>query len=127
MEIKEKQYILLKWGLALKLIVEKNKTLVLHKKEQGIKDKNIINSFGRLEAASGIPKATLVNISLGRKNAASSTWTAILEALDLSMVDFGHVFDSINDKDILRYKEGLESARKERARAKNAKKKRTSG
>ena len=123
MESKEKQYILLKWGLALKLIVEKNKTLVQDKKAQGIRDKNIINSFGRLEAASGIPKATLVNISLGRKNAASTTWTAILEALDMSMADFGQLFDSIKETDVLLYRNELDDARKERARAKHARKK----
>jgi|SRR6218665_99410 len=127
MESKEKQYILLKWGLSLKLIVEKNKTLVQDRKAQGIRDKNIINSFGRLEAASGIPKATLVNISLGRKNAASTTWTAILEALDMSMADFGQVFDSIKETEVLFYKDELENARKERARAKNARRKKAGG
>lgn len=125
MESKEKQYILLKWGLALKLIMERNKTLVLNKKAQGVVDKNIISSFSRLEAASGIPKATLVNITLGRKNAASSTWTAILEALSMSMIDFGQVFDSVKEKDILLYKDKLEKARRERARAKHARKKRS--
>ncbi|PZR27297.1 MAG: hypothetical protein DI535_10725 [Citrobacter freundii] len=125
MESREKQYILLKWGLALKLIMEKNKALLQHKKAQGVVDKNIISSFSRLEAASGIPKATLVNITMGRKNAASSTWTAILEAFGMSMIDFGQIFDSIKEKDILLYKDKLEKARRERARAKYSRKKKS--
>jgi len=47
--------------------MEKNKALLQHKKAQGVVDKNIISSFSRLEAASGIPKATLVNITMAEK------------------------------------------------------------
>lgn len=124
MDDNEKQYILLKWGLALKLIIDKNRLLEQSRKEQGKKDRNIINSFGRLAAASGITKATLVNISLGGKNAASSTWAAILEALEMSMTDFGQVFDSIRETDVLLYKEEIESAREERAHARLIRRKR---
>ena len=128
MESKEKQYILLKWGLALKQIVDRNKTLGLDKKALGIRDKNIVNSFGRLEAASGVPKATLVNIMHGQKNAATTTWMAILDALDMSLTDFGRIFDSIRDSEVIQYREDLEKARKERARVKhNRKKKQTGG
>ncbi|RYG35180.1 MAG: hypothetical protein EOO01_31665 [Chitinophagaceae bacterium] len=127
MESKEKQYILLKWGLTLKRIVERNKTLVLDKKAQGIKDKNILNSFGRLEAASGIPKATLVNISLGRKNAATTTWMAILDALDMTLADFAKVFDSIRDSEVQHYREELDKARKERVKAKTTRRKKPTG
>jgi hypothetical protein len=123
MEGKEKDDIKLRFGLSLKKIIDKNKAIGEKNKLSGIKDKNIINSFGRLESASGIPKATLIGIVQGKKNAASTTIAAILDAFSMTLTDFGIYYDSISDEEITSYEAELLKAKEERRKKLRKKKK----
>ena len=118
MEGKEKDHIKLRFGLAIKKIIDKNKAIEDKNRLSGIKDKNIINSFGRLESNSGVPKATLIGIVQGKKNAASTTIAAILEAFEMTFSEFGVIYDTITEQEILTYKVELKTAKEERKKKK---------
>ena len=114
MEDKEKDHIKLRFGLSLKKIIDKNKALDEKNRLNGVKDKNLINSFGRLESTSGVPKATLIGIVQGKKNAASTTIAAILEAFEMTFGEFGVIYDNITEQEILNYKAELKRVKEER-------------
>lgn len=106
MHSREKIEAKLRWGLTLKKILDLNKQYNLdYKAEHGEKDKDIIDSFGKLEIESEITKSTLVNLVKGRINGASTTWTAILIALDMSLTEFAKVYDSISVAELQKHKE----------------------
>jgi hypothetical protein len=109
MENKEKQNIKLKFGLALKKILDRNKELSVKIKEEGKANDKLITSFGKLESSSGIPKATLVRIVSGKKNAAATTIAAVLEALEIKLSEFGIIYDSLTEKEITEYKFSIEN------------------
>ena len=123
MEGKEKDHIKLRFGLALRKIIDKNKAIDEKNRLNGIKDKNIINSFGRLESNSGVPKATLIGIVQGKKNAASTTITSILDAFEITLAEFGTYYDNITDEEIVNYKSELLKAKEERKKKRKGKKK----
>jgi hypothetical protein len=119
METTDKAYIKLKWGLALKKIIDENKAINQKKKEEGgEKDKNLIDSFGKLESSSGIPKATLVNICMGRKNGASTTWIAIINAFGLNLTQFSAYYDGLSVDDVMKYKSEVDTAISDRMKKK---------
>lgn len=121
METKEKENIKLRFGLAIKKLIDENKAINLEKRKNNIKDKNLINSFGRLESASGIPKATLIEIVQGRKNAASTTLIAIIEAFNMNLTSFGHYYDKITDEELSKHKAYLQKAKEDRGSRKKIK------
>ncbi|WP_133177536.1 hypothetical protein [Chitinophaga parva] len=73
-----------------------------------------VDSYQKLERASGIPKATLIGVFQGKINAASTTLFAIAEALDGGMTALGSELDSITDEDLAAYKEALRHSQKAR-------------
>lgn len=111
MENKEKQNIKLKFGLAFKKILDRNKELLVKMKEDRRVNDKLIASFGKLESSSGVPKATLVRIVSGKKNAAATTIAAVLEALEIKLSEFGIIYDSITEKEITEYKFSIENKR----------------
>jgi transcriptional regulator with XRE-family HTH domain len=76
--------------------------------------KDIIDSYGKLEINSGLRKATLIDFASGKSNPSGTTIAAILDALEMSLSEFGAYYDKITDKDIVEYKKEVEAARKER-------------
>jgi hypothetical protein len=121
METKEKENIKLRFGLAIKKLIDENKAINFENRKINIKDKNLINSFGRLESASGIPKATLIEIVQGRKNAASTTLIAIIEAFDMNLTSFGNYYDKITEEELSTHKASLQMAKEERGKGKKKK------
>jgi len=114
MENKEKELIKLRFGLAFKQIIERNKALSLEKKTNNKEANAPIVSMRKLEAASGIRHATIVEIISGKKNAASTTIAALIDALGMNMTDFGSYYDRIGEKEVMEYKKKLEKTKKER-------------
>lgn len=104
MEPKEREYKKLKFGLALKRAMEHAT--------------NELNSFRKLESASGIRHASIVQIVNGKKNPSWSTIDSILEGLELSLSDFASYYDSVTENDILEYKKKLKE--KMRGQANNS-------
>ena len=103
----------LRFGLTLKLIMDQNKSKALYNAENNIKDRNLIDSYGKLESASGLRKATLIDFASGRANSTCTTIAAILEALDMTLSEFGSYYDKITEKEISDYKKSIEKFRKE--------------
>lgn len=80
--------------------------------------KDIIDSYGKLEISSGLRKATLIDFASGKSNPSGTTIAAILDALEMSLSEFGAVYDKITERQILEYKKEIEKSRKERDAAK---------
>ena len=86
------------------------------------KEKNKSLSFRKLETASGIRHATIVEIVNGKKNAAWSTVDALLDGLEINLTDFASIYDSLSEADVLAYKKELEKRKEEREKKKKRKK-----
>lgn len=71
-------------------------------------------SFRKLESASGIRHASIVEIVNGKKNAAWSTVDAILEGLEITLTNFASIYDNLIEMEILEYKKELEKKKQER-------------
>jgi transcriptional regulator with XRE-family HTH domain len=111
MDKEQAELIQLRFGLTLKLILDENKSKTIDNPK-----KDIIDSYGKLEINSGLRKATLIDFAAGKSNPSGTTIAAILDALEMSLSEFGMVYDKITEKEILEYKKELEVARKERSR-----------
>lgn len=77
-------------------------------------EKNKPLSFRKLESASGIRHATIVEIVNGKKNPSWSTIDALLEGLGIDLTRFAIIYDSITDEEILDYKKEVEKRKLER-------------
>jgi transcriptional regulator with XRE-family HTH domain len=111
MDEREKDHIKLRIGLALWRLLEEKKAVGARNRQEGVKDSKLVDSYLKLERASGLPKATLIGIFQGRINAASSSLWAILEALGASFTTFGKVLDGISEADLGGYREILKKNR----------------
>lgn len=118
MDDKEKAIIKLRYALAFKKILDKNKETAANNKLEGKKDPDLISTYYRLEKWSGIPKATIIGLLNGRINAASTTIAAILDALGMTFSEFGFYYDSITEGEIAAYKESLLKLKTDRQRGK---------
>lgn len=114
MEKKEMQAVQLRFGLSLKKILDANKAKTIENKLEGIESPKLIDSYGKLESSSGLRKATLIDVAIGKRNATCTTIAAILEALGLTFSEFGSYYDSISDEEIWEYKKAIEKTRKDR-------------
>lgn len=103
MDDREKDFIKLRFGLALTRLLDDRKAVGKSNKLEGIRDRNLVDSYLKLERASGLPKATVIGIFQGRINAASSSLSAILDALGASFTSFGEIYDSINDEELVEF------------------------
>lgn len=101
MDDREKSLIKLRFGLVLTRLLDERKAIGKRNKLQGIKDRNLVDSYLKLERASGLPKATIIGIFQGRINAASSSLAVILEALEVSFTNFGELYDRITEDELL--------------------------
>lgn len=117
MDKQQAELIQLRFGLTLKLILDENKSTAIDNPK-----KDIIDSYGKLELSSGLRKATLIDFASGKSNPSGTTIAAILEALEMSLSEFGAYYDTITEKEILEYKKEIEKSRKERDTAKSEKK-----
>jgi transcriptional regulator with XRE-family HTH domain len=113
MDKQQAELVQLRFGLALKLILDENKSKAIDNPK-----KDIIDSYGKLEISSGLRKATLIDFASGKSNPSGTTIAAILEALEISLSEFGTVYDKITEKEILEYKKEIEKARKARSNKK---------
>lgn len=111
---KEIQAVQLRFGLSLKRILDKNKAKALENKLEGVESSKLIDSYGKLESSSGLRKATLIDVTVGKRNATCTTIAAILDALGMTLSEFGSYYDSISEEEIWEYKKTIEKSKKER-------------
>jgi hypothetical protein len=109
MDKQQAELIQLRFGLTLKLILDENKSKAIDNPK-----KDIIDSYGKLEISSGLRKATLIDFASGKSNPSGTTIAAILDALEMSLSEFGVVYDKITEREILDYKRVMEKSRKDR-------------
>jgi len=76
-------------------------------------------SFRKLETASGIRHASIVEIVNGKKNASWTTVDAILEGLEMTLAQFAKIYDNLTEDEISIYKK--EVTVKKNARERKAK------
>jgi hypothetical protein len=76
----------------------------------------LIDSYAKWETASGVPKASLLAIIQGKKNAASTTIAMLVEALELTLSGFGAYYDSVTEKEVWAYKASLQKTKEERSK-----------
>lgn len=114
MEPREKESIKLRFALALFRRLQHNKQLASTTGPRQKQRSETVDSYQKLERASGIPKATLIGVFQGKINAASTTLYAIAEALDGGMTALGCEMDTITDADLVAYKEALRHSQKAR-------------
>lgn len=113
MDNKEREYRKLRFGLTLKKCMEKTQMKISIDKKQF---KSL--SFRKLESASGIRHASIVEIVNGKKNPSWSTVDAILEGLEITLTDFALIYDYLEEKEILEYKRELDKKKQERKKKK---------
>lgn len=124
MEKHDKYDVKIRWGLSLKKILDANKLLnETKKKNSGKRDKNIIDSFGKLEKESEVTKSTLVNIVQGKINAETTTWAAILKAFNLSLSKFAAIHDGLTPEEIEEHKSVIKAGKRDVAARSSKKKK----
>lgn len=111
---KEIQAVQLRFGLSLKRILDKNKAKASENKLEGLDNPKLIDSYGKLESSSGLRKATLIDVTVGKRNATFTTIAAILDALGMTLTEFGSYYDSISEEEIWEYKKTIEKSKKER-------------
>lgn len=93
----EKDLLKSKLGLAILKVILDNKERAKENKLEGVKDIYLINSLRKLEAASGIPYASIQQITKGIKNSSFTTLMAIIEGLNLTPQDFfQHYYNKVN-------------------------------
>jgi hypothetical protein len=123
MEKSERENKRLKLGLTIRKFIDGNNVKLL----EGINSKNqpkkIANTIRKLGTFSGIPNPSLVQIVNGQRNAAWTTFDAIVEGLDITFSEFAAVYDSITEKQISAYKTEIEEKKKQRQKTKVTQKK----
>ena len=97
----------LRFGLTIKKFLDANKAIMEENKKLGLEDSDLVTSFGGLFLTSGITKAMIVEIVNGKRNMSSTTLSAILEGLSITMTEFGQVYDSITEKHIIEYQKEI--------------------
>lgn len=65
----------------------------------------IVNSFGKLSAETGITKGNLLSMFSGKTGTKINTLIPVLSALDKTLVDFAKRYEKLTDSDIQKFKE----------------------
>lgn len=109
---KEHEDIKLKYGLAIKKLIEKNKKINISNKKRGAPEKKLDDSYSSIFTSTGLRTATLSAIVNGGSEIKGYTLHQILTALEVSFAKFGKVFDSITEQEIAGYREEIKKSKK---------------
>lgn len=109
---KEHEEIKLKYGLAIKKLIEKNKKINSSNTKKGRDEKKLDDSYSTIYTSTGLRMATLSAIVNGVSEVKGYTLYQILTALNISYVQFGKVFDAITEEELLAYKEEMKKSKK---------------
>jgi len=118
MEILEKEYKKLRFGLAFKKVMDQNKDNDPLKKVN-----DDATSFRKIEKASGIRHASIVQIINGKKNASWSTIDAIIEGLEMTLTQFAVIYDALTQEEVEEHKKEIERKKQQRNKKKISKSK----
>ena len=104
MEEREKEYIKLKFAACLAKIIAANKQKAEENEEKGVQDLKLITSLRKLAASSGVDFATIQKIATGKKNPAWTTTVLLTEGLNITIAEWGKLYDSITEEDVGSFK-----------------------
>lgn len=65
----------------------------------------IVNSFGKLSAETGITKSNLLSMFSGKTGTKITSLLPVLSAFNRSIIDFAKRYEKITDSDIQKFKE----------------------
>jgi DNA-binding phage protein len=119
----EQKYIQLKIGLAFSKLLEENKDVKTENDKNNIEDIKLNSSLGELANDTGLRVATLSDIFSGKSNPKAVTIERILKSLGKNLNQLAEYYDNFKESDIIKFKEELERAKKERAKNRKKKKK----
>lgn len=119
----EQKYIQLKIGLAFSKLLEENKEVKTENDKNNIQDIRLNSSLGEVANDTGLRVATLSDIFSGKSNPKAVTIERILKSLGKNLNQLAGYYDNFKESDIIKFKEELEIAKKERAKNKKKKKK----
>jgi transcriptional regulator with XRE-family HTH domain len=119
----EQKYIQLKIGLAFSRLLEENKDLKIENNKNNIQDIKLNSSLGEVANDTGLRVATLSDIFSGKSNPKAVTIERILKSLGKNLNQLAGYYDNFRESDIIKFKEELEIAKKERAKNRKKKKK----
>ena len=98
--LKDQQDIInIKIVITLRILLNKNKDLSISKKEKIQKD--IPQSYSDIASKAAIRKATVTNAFNVDGSSLSTTLLKIIFALGYTLVDFGKVYDTITESDVI--------------------------
>ena len=66
---------------------------------------DIVNSFGKLSAETGITKSNLLSMFAGKTGTKMTSLIPVLSAFNKGLVDFAKRYEKISDSDIQKFKE----------------------
>jgi len=119
----EQKYIQLKIGLAFSKLLEENKDVKTENDKNNIEDIKLNSSLGEVANDTGLRVATLSDIFSGKSNPKAVTIERILKSLGKNLNQLAEYYDNFKESDIIKFKEELERAKKERAKNRKKKKK----
>lgn len=85
--------------ISLKKLLERGKNL-----QKEVKDNKVVYSYHGVASSALLRKATINDTLNGITSPKATTLISIVEAMEFTMTDFGKVFDSISEEEILDYK-----------------------
>lgn len=109
---KEHEDIKLRYGLAIKKLIDKNKKANISNQKKGSPDKKLDDSYSSIFTSTGLRMATLSAIVNGGSEIKGYTLHQILSALEVTFAKFGKVYDSISEEEIAVYKEDIKKSKK---------------
>lgn len=107
MERVEKENVMLRFAACLMSVISANKNSALQSDDGKLRKSKLTTSLRKLAAESGVDYATIQKIATGRKNPAWTTTVLLVEGLNLTMEEWGKIYDRLSQKDIDAFKAGL--------------------
>jgi len=84
--------------ISLKKLLERGKNL-----QKEVRDNKVVYSYHGVASSALLRKATINDTLNGITSPKATTLISIVEAMEFTMTDFGKVFDSISEEEILAY------------------------
>jgi len=123
MERVDKENAMMKFAACLMSIIDAKKKAALESPEGKVR-KSELTSLRKLAASSGVDYATIQKIATGKKNPAWTTTILLMEGLQISLEEWGRLYDRMKDKDVAAFKSRINIQAPRATKNSTAKKKR---
>lgn len=107
----EKELIKLRFGLALRKLLQENEEIAETKK-----GRRAVVNLSQLSSETGLRTASLSSIFNGDSNLSAVSLCTIINALGKTFSDFAKRFEQLSEEDLLNYYEEVQKRKQERTR-----------